>query len=256
MSNPYNPNQGHPQQPQGQYPPGHNPQLQQPLQQGQYPQGQQPYQQQPYAAPHAHQQPYAQQQPYGQAGQPAKKGTKISVGQIISYSVLGFVLLVVVGMLIYDKGIAGPAHKSAFENISDKIEQDDRVTKATIQKLVGKKPAVEEERGRAFVETYTWARGIPALSYSVSVVYQFDRNSGEYYGYKAYLNSEPGSNDLPSPVFMPRVVIGENDKAPPMANTGRSNYNGRNANPPVGTKEKSDNGLLLDDPDDDKLIRN
>ena len=259
MSNPYNPNQGHPQQPGGQqpggqHPPGYNPQLQQPYAQ------QQPYgQQQPYAQQQPGQpqgQPYGQQQAYGQYGQGGhqpKKASKISTGQIISYSVLGVVLLIVVGMLIYDKGVASPAHKSVFDKISKKIKVDERVTKAQIQQMVGKKPSVDEERMDAWVETYTWARGIPAMSYSVSVVYQYDRNSKEYYGYETYLNREPDDDDLPSPIFMPQVVIGENDKDPPGAFVGSGNN--RNSGQTGNAGKKDGDSLLLDDPDDDKLIR-
>lgn len=293
MSNPHSPNQGkshqsnnaNPQLPQGTQPQQGNAQqpygAQQPYSPQQFPQGQ-PYGQQPFAGQG---QPYGQpgygQTPYGQPayGQPAygqpgyaqpgygqqairkPAGNKMLV-QIISYSVLGVLLLAAIGMLVYDRSVAMPAHKDAFDEVSDELEVNENVTPAMVHDIMGREPSKSEEKGEALVETYTWARGIPMMTYKVCIVYQKDKNTKQFFGFKSYLNQEPKKSELPVAVYRDRAraIVGKpGANTPPLGGFANSNGNSGSTNTEKkesGPTKKDKSDLLLEDPDDGKLIRN
>ena len=107
---------------------------------------------------------------------PAKKSKPFFSPTMI---VLGVVLLLVVGALVFDI-VARTGAAGAYEAISQKLPSDEAIaagaeapvlTRADVKELMGRDPdGSASDRGGELVETFTW-RG-PLKRYQVFVVYR------------------------------------------------------------------------------------
>ena len=129
-----------------------------------------------------------------------------SRASLLQRSVLGIVLVLVIGALAYDFAVARPRQTKAWNKLEE-LDASGRssVSQEEVHELIGRTPADVEEKETALVETYRWPRGVPFMKYTISVVYSKSPGGNKYYYYTAALNQAPTESQLPAEI--PKVKI-------------------------------------------------
>ena len=117
------------------------------------------------------------------------------------------ILLLVAAAFAYDFLVVRPAHSDAWKKVSEIDEaENSNVTSADVQEMMGFAPANVKDTDTARIETYRWRRGLPFLSYSVSVVYSKSPGDKKYYFYTATSNSEPSEKQMPKKIAETKIT--------------------------------------------------
>lgn len=133
---------------------------------------------------------------------------QMSTFAIVRMSVLGLILVVVAGLMAYDKLLAKPSHEKAYTDLLKMSEEvkakgfDQGMLNTEVHQKLGKTPSKTDTRGTRFVEYFHWMRGNLYASYEVSVVYRI-KNGAD--GKPTYLLDEvyDGHHELPEIVAEP-----------------------------------------------------
>lgn len=134
--------------------------------------------------------------PYQAELTPGNRPKKKSKGAQIRLAVLSVILVLAFGGLAYDFAVARPQSQAAFKRVGAMLADESRtVTSEDVQKEVGFAPK-KEDKGYYTLETYSWNRGLPFMTYRIYVVYE---GKDVLVLRTVSLNRPPEVSELPAP---------------------------------------------------------
>ncbi|HMO13408.1 MAG TPA: hypothetical protein PKD64_06015 [Pirellulaceae bacterium] len=159
-------------------------------------------------------------------------------GSAIRYAILGLILVIVLGMAIYEFAFSRPK----YVGMTDFLAADAwNLTDEQIVEKVGIRPSEKLFKdGDYKLHTFKITRGLPVLSYNVYVWYQ--RSDGKYLLKSYKVDGEPSEDEI-VPKFRPTI---DHENAPIMAPMG-----GGGARTPDSSDGQSNPPINIDDDEDD-----
>ena len=112
--------------------------------------------------------------------------------------ILIVLLLVVAGAFAFDKLSVKPKFDAAFARVQE-LDAQVPQPKDVVHRVINREPAsVTHPRDDITVETYSWIRGFPILTYDIHIVYTKKPDSSEEFFYTTIANRTPDDRDFPN----------------------------------------------------------